>query len=180
MLVVVVVLGFLMIGLTQGVRAGLTLWEAQSRRIGETAELDAAARILRTLLSGIVRPRRPLSSAPDSGAAAQGHRRQPRLYRRSADRARNHPARQYHHRAPQGRLVLRWTPRRHELVRVRRRPNPPKSSWFAKSITSSSPIGERWLPDQPAAWQVQWDGVDVPDLIRVRLGFARGRPAPFP
>ena len=56
MIVVVTVLGFLMIGLTQGVRTGLTLWEAQSRRMGETAELDAAARILRALLSGIVPP----------------------------------------------------------------------------------------------------------------------------
>jgi prepilin-type N-terminal cleavage/methylation domain-containing protein len=69
MLVVVAVLGFLMIGLTQGVRTGLTLWEAQSRRMGETAELDAAARVLRA------------------------------LRRRSAHRARNHPARRHHARA---------------------------------------------------------------------------------
>ena len=34
MLVVLVVLGFLMVGLTQGVRAGLALWDAQSRRVG--------------------------------------------------------------------------------------------------------------------------------------------------
>ena len=47
LLVVVAVLGLLIIGLTQGVRAGLTLWDAQSRRTGETAELDAAARVLR-------------------------------------------------------------------------------------------------------------------------------------
>ena len=53
LLVVVAVLGLLIIGLTQGVRAGLTLWDAQSRRTSETAELDAAARVLRALLSGI-------------------------------------------------------------------------------------------------------------------------------
>jgi len=53
MLVALVVLGFLMIGLTQGVRAGLALWDAQTRRVGETAELDATARTLRRLLSGI-------------------------------------------------------------------------------------------------------------------------------
>ena len=45
MLVVLVVLGFLMVGLTQGVRAGLTMWGAQTRRVGETADLDAGARV---------------------------------------------------------------------------------------------------------------------------------------
>src|SRR6266446_5733188 len=53
LLVVLVVLGFLMVGLTQGVRAGLTMWGAQTRRVGETADLDAGARVLRRLLSGI-------------------------------------------------------------------------------------------------------------------------------
>src|SRR5439155_22425960 len=55
MLVVLVVLGFLMVGLTQGVRAGLTMWGAQTRRIGETMDLDAGARVLRRLLNGISR-----------------------------------------------------------------------------------------------------------------------------
>ncbi len=63
MLVALVVLGFLMIGLTQGVRAGLALWDAQTRRVGETAELDATARTLRRLLSGI-------APAPSAGFAS--------------------------------------------------------------------------------------------------------------
>ena len=65
MIVVVAVFGLLMIGLTQGVRAGLTLWDAQSRRTGDTAELDAAARVLRTLLSGI-------TPSPSTGFGAGG------------------------------------------------------------------------------------------------------------
>src|ERR1700730_11562872 len=63
--------GFLIIGLTQGVRTGLTVWEAQSRRVGETAELDAAARILRALLSGIAPPP---SFGPAAGAAGGAER----------------------------------------------------------------------------------------------------------
>ena len=51
MLVVLVVLGLLVVGLAQGVRSGLTMWDAQTRRVSETGELDAVARILRTLLS---------------------------------------------------------------------------------------------------------------------------------
>ena len=40
MLVVLIVLGFLMLGLNQGVRTGLAFWTVQSRQIGSTAELD--------------------------------------------------------------------------------------------------------------------------------------------
>src|SRR5215472_13895039 len=64
LLVVLVVLGLLVVGLTQGVRAGLAMWGAQTRRVGETSELDAAARILRILLTGI--------GANPSGAANPG------------------------------------------------------------------------------------------------------------
>src|SRR5271157_1922037 len=62
MLVVLVVLGFLMVGLVQGVRAGIALWGAQTHRIGETTELDAASRVLRALLSGI-------GTSPSAGSA---------------------------------------------------------------------------------------------------------------
>jgi hypothetical protein len=48
-----VALGFHMVGLTQGVRTGLAMWGAQTRRLGETGELDAGARVLRTLLGDI-------------------------------------------------------------------------------------------------------------------------------
>jgi general secretion pathway protein J len=51
LLVALLVLGLLVVGLAQGVRAGLTMWSAQTRRLGETAELDAGARVLRMLLS---------------------------------------------------------------------------------------------------------------------------------
>ena len=67
MVVVVAVLGLLMVGLTHGVRTGLALWEAQSRRVGDTAELDAAARILRSLLTGIT----PSVATPGTGGAVQ-------------------------------------------------------------------------------------------------------------
>jgi prepilin-type N-terminal cleavage/methylation domain-containing protein len=71
-LVVVVVLGLLLVGLTQGVRAGLTMWEAQSRRIGSTAELDAAARILRGLLNGIAPPSEGVGIASGNPAETRG------------------------------------------------------------------------------------------------------------
>src|SRR6202035_5626348 len=113
MVVVVTVLGFLVIGLAQGVRTGLTLWEAQSRRVGETAELDAAARILRALLSGIAPPPSfgPVAGGEElKGAAASlafvGDLPTGLGTTQRADITLE---------LSRGRLVLRWTPHRHEL-----------------------------------------------------------------
>jgi general secretion pathway protein J len=116
MLVVLVVLGFLMVGLTQGVRAGLTMWGAQARRVGETADLDAGARVLRRLLSRIsllsaggiflgASSTEKFEALPDSlmfvGDLPTGFG----TTRRADITLDLH----------EGRLVLRWTPRRHEL-----------------------------------------------------------------
>src|SRR5258708_12483211 len=52
-LVALTVLGFLFIGLNQGTRTGFALWNSQTRRISETEELDATARITRSLLTAL-------------------------------------------------------------------------------------------------------------------------------
>ena len=53
MLVGLIVLGFLVVGLNQGVRTGLGVWNMQARRVGDVADLASAARVLRMLLNGI-------------------------------------------------------------------------------------------------------------------------------
>src|SRR5438045_3234309 len=114
MVVVVTVLGFLVIGLTQGVRTGLTLWEAQSRRVGETAELDASARILRALLNGIAPP-------PAFGAGGTGGEELKGAAASLAFVGDLPTGLGTTQRADitlelsRGRVVLRWTPHRHEL-----------------------------------------------------------------
>ena len=116
MIVVVAVLGLLTIGLTQGVRAGLTLWDAQSRRTGETAELDAAARVLRTLLSGITPS--PAAGFGAGGASSPEMKGTADSFSFVSDLPTGLGTTR---RADitlalsQGRLVLRWTPHRHEL-----------------------------------------------------------------
>src|SRR5271167_1315804 len=116
MLVVIVVLGFLVIGLTQGVRAGMALWHAQQRRVGETAELDASARVLRSLLTGAAAP---IPGGFGPGTAAGGGIKGDANHltfignlptglgvtRRADISIELHD----------GRLVLRWTPRLHEI-----------------------------------------------------------------
>jgi general secretion pathway protein J len=181
MLVVVTVLGFLMIGLTQGVRTGLTLWEAQSRRVGETAELDAAARILRALLSGITPP-------PSFGLGAGGAAGGVELKGSAASLAfvgdlptglGTTQRADITLELSGGRLVLRWTPHRHELSTAAARP--PTETELVGNVErldlaywGTSPSG------QETGWQAQWDGPAIPDLIRVRLVFSKNDRRRFP
>lgn len=174
MLVVLAVLGLLVVGLTQGVRASLTLWGAQTRRIGETGELDAGARILRTLLSGI--------SPPPSGGLAPGPAGSTEIKGGpdslafigdlptglGTTRRANITL-----ELRQGRLVLRWTPRRHELTSVPA-PEPIETEVIRGVERLDLAYWGSPSPDQPAAWQTQWDGPEIPELIRLRLGFAKG------
>ena len=174
MLVALVVLGFLMVGLTQGVRAGLTMWGAQTRRVGETADLDAGARVLRRLVSGIslhspggiflgASSTEKFEARPDSltfvGDLPTGFG----TTRRADITLELH----------EGRLMLRWTPRRHELSTA-----PPPEPIKTELIRGVERLDLAYWgspsPGQPASWQSQWDSREIPELIRVRLGFATG------
>ncbi len=173
MLVVVVVLGLLMIGLTQGVRAGLALWHAQQRRLDETAELDSSARLLRNLLTGIAAAS---ASGLAGGADAEAiHGQSDQLSfvgdmptglgtTRHADLT---IALQRH------RLVLIWKPQQHELSI-----GPPPKPTVTELISGVRRLAIAYwgstAPDQPAAWQSQWDGATAPALIRIRVTFAKG------
>ena len=180
MLVVVTVLGFLIIGLTQGVRTGLTLWEAQSRRVGETAELDAAARILRALLSGI-------APSPSSGPAA-GASGGVELKGSAASLAfvgdlptglGTTQRADITLELSRGRLVLRWTPHRHELSTAPA--TPPSETGLVGNIAQLDLAYWGTPPSgQETGWQAQWDGPAIPELIRVRLVFGEKDRRRFP
>ena len=179
MLVVVTVLGFLIIGLTQGVRTGLTLWEAQSRRIGETSELDAAARILRALLSGIVPPP---SFGPGGGAGGAELKGGAASLAFVGDLPTGLGTTQ---RADitlelsRGRLVLRWTPHRHELATAAASP-PTETELVGNVERLDLAYWGASVSGQEVGWQSQWDGPAIPELIRVRLVFGQNDRRRFP
>jgi general secretion pathway protein J len=174
LLVALIVLGLLVVGLTQGVRAGLTMWGAQTRRIGETGELDAGARALRVLLAGI--------SLPPAGVAGRGATGATKLEGRSDSLA-------FVGDLPTGlgttrrtnitlelvqeRLVLRWTPHRHELTTAPA-PEPIETELIRGVAHLDFAYWGSPSADQPASWQAQWDGFNIPELIRVRLAFGKG------
>ena len=172
-LVVVVVLGFLMVGLSQGVRTGLSLWDAQARRLGETAELDATARILRTLLSGIVllQPSAALQTGADSQSEFKGTSTSLSFVGDLPTGLGTTRRANITLELLQGRLVLRWTPRRHELSEA-----PPPEAVETELVRQVERLDLAYwgapAPDQSPGWQAQWEGSGAPELIRIRLAFA--------
>lgn len=170
-LVVVVVLGLLMVGLTQGVRAGLALWGAQQRRVAETADLDTGARLLRTLLTGL--PAAPPGAAGANPVAVKGDAEHLSFLgdlptglgtTRRADISLG---------LHNGNLVLSWTPHRHE-VPLGPPPKPTDTELVAGVRRLEIAYWGAAAPDQPAAWQTRWDGPAPPSLVRIRLVFGKG------
>jgi general secretion pathway protein J len=163
LLVALLVLGLLVVGLTQGVRAGLSMWSAQSRRLGETAELDAGARVLRMLLSGISAPPMKLEASSDR-LAFVGDLPTGLGTTRRADITLE---------LVQGRLVLRWTPHLHERTTAPE-PEPIETELIRDIERLEFAYWGAPSPDQPAEWQNQASSSPLPELIRVRLAFAKG------
>jgi len=172
-LVALVVLAFLFIGLNQGTRIGFALWNSQSRRIGETEELDATARMLRDLLTDI--PILPATAADATPQAIAITGKGDRLSfvgnlptglgtTRGADMTIELRA---------GRLVLRWAPHRHERAGA-----PQGAPTETELIRGVQHLEFAYLgvasPGQMPFWHAQWSGPELPLLIRIRLRFAKG------
>jgi general secretion pathway protein J len=174
MLVSLVVLGFLVVGLTQGVRAGLRLWDAQTLRIGETGELDAGARALRALLSGIwVPPQGGIGRGATGKTDIEGH---PDSLAFRGDLPTGLGTTRLANitlELRERRLVLRWNLHRHELTSGPE-PEPIETELIRGVERLDLAYWGSPSPDQAAGWQAQWDGPAIPGLIRVRLAFAKG------
>jgi hypothetical protein len=171
--VALLVLGLLVVGLTHGVSTGLALWQAQSHRIGDAAELDAAARTLRNLLSGI-----PTITGGDAAAGAatfDGSASRLRFVGKLPTGLGTTQLANLDLELKRGRLVLSWTPHRHEISSAPP-PKPVETELIGGVARVELAYWGAAAPDQPAAWQGQWQGPQPPELIRVRVVFAkRGR-----
>ena len=182
MLVVLVVLGFLMIGLSQGVRAGFSLWDAQTRRVGQTAELDAAARIVRALLTNVASP----SSTGITTTANGAFKGTPDSVSFVGDLPTGLGTTQRAEitlQLQQGRFVLSWIPHRHELSTAPA-PDPAPEPAHVELTGGVDRIEFAYWgaasPDQTGSWQAQWDAGAIPELIRLRLFFTKGDRRRFP
>ena len=164
-LVALTVLGFLMVGLSQGVRFGLLAWERQSRLIDARSELDAVDRLLRRLIEqmdpGTARdpPRiegnaRGVSFRSDLGPAAGP------LGVRDAD---------VQLVVDGGRLLLRWRPYLHATPFAA--PPPPTETELLRGIAA---IEIAYWAGTPPDWHGEYSERTLPRLVRLRVRFAGG------
>ena len=169
-LVVLVVLGLLMAGLSKGVQLGIQAMEHQSVALGERAELDAIDRTLRDIVTHI---------DPGSG-------RNPTRLDGKADHM------QFQSRLPSAvaldtrradmtlliderkRLVLRWKPARHETSIGD--PVAPADTVLLDQVEKLEIA--YWSPEdgsgQTPGWRDEWQAPYLPFIIRVRLTFPEG------
>ena len=173
-LVAVTVLGFLMIALTQGVRTGFDFWNFQTRRTSEIAELDSTARVLRNMLTAI-----PTLAAGASGAApvAIGFKGEPDRITLVGDLPTGLGAARRVDLTIQlnaGRVVMVWTPHRHETPGAAEASTPTETELIRGVDHLQFAFWGAAAANSPAAWLPQWEGPALPELVRVRLGFAKG------
>jgi general secretion pathway protein J len=165
-LVALAVLGFLMLGLAQGLRFGLGAWDSQARLMGRSSDLDIADRALRRIVTQLVPTddvRQPgLRGTASSFEAVTELPLTAALPTREAvvalgvDRA--------------GRLVLRWTPYLHA-----RRLGPPPAPEESELLRNLERIElAYWSAASGGSWLPVWARTELPDLVRIRLVFARG------
>jgi general secretion pathway protein J len=180
LLVVLVVLGFLMVGVTQGVRAGVTMWHAQLRHIGETAELDSAARVLRQLLTGIPASPENSSGNADAGTTIMAGTEDHFTFIGDLPTGLGTTQRaDVTLELRRNRLVLLWAPHRHEIASG---PAPELSEVELIRGVDRFDLAYRApaVLNQPGGWVVKWDGPTPPELIRVRVRFAKDDPRHWP
>ena len=166
-LVALVVLGMLVLGLTQGIHFGLKTWASQTRTIAAHEDLDAVDRTLRRLIESMD-PGSPAeavsidgsassfafpSELPDFAAALPSRRADVALGVDAAHR-----------------LVLRWTPHLHA---VRLGPAPPaQQSELLRGVDHVELA--YWPSGAGGGWQTLWKQPLPPALVRIRLVFTEG------
>jgi general secretion pathway protein J len=172
LLVVLVVLGFLMVGLAQGLHLGVQLWDRQLRALDAVSELDAADRALRGLIEqmdpggrlemsdidGTARTLRFTTRMPDAAGALPTRRAEVVLL---VDRLH--------------RLMLRWTPSPHVAPLV---PVLPVETVLLSGVDH---IEISYKSAAPAAgWEADWQSPIPPLLVRIHIAFAPADPRLWP
>ncbi len=173
-LVALVVLGFLVLGLSQGVQFGLKALDTQSRTLAARDGLDSVDRALRRLVAltdpgdAVEHPRfyggeRSLRFVTELPAAA-GALASPRVdVALLVDQAH--------------RLMLMWTPSLH-AARFGP-PPPPQATELLGNIDHLE--FAYWRPAAAGGgWQKTWTLPYLPALVRIRIVFPRGDPRRWP
>ncbi len=167
-LVALVVLGFLMAGLAQGVQFGLRAWGVQTRKIAIGGDMDSIDRALRRLIEQ-ADPGDPTEQQPPF----TGHPHTVSLVTRLPLEATGGPTRDAlvalgvdgaHH------LVLRSEPRPHA-----ERLGPPPAARETVLLDNVDHVDfDYWTGGARGGWSSDWENPVLPDLVRVTIDFMKG------
>ena len=164
LLVALVVLGFIVGGLGQGVRYGLRATDMQARLIAERGELDAVDRALRRLLEGM-----EPGTERDGPALVGTPARMAFISRLPAVAAGNQRAELVLQMAGD-RLVLLHRPRLHA---VRLGPAPPMTETeLLRGVLGVE--ASYWPHGTTPRWLPSWNQAALPALVRLRIVFPPG------
>ena len=166
LLVALVVLGFILAGLTQGVRYGLRATDTQARTLAERSELDAVDRAIRRLIEqmdpGSARDGAAMRGSAGTLAFVSELPAASGLPTRRADIALGVDGAR--------RLMLRATPR--PAGKPFGPPGPPIETELLRGVDH---IELAYWPRGPAPqWTSTWGGNDLPLLVRLRVVFPPG------
>ena len=166
-LVALVVLGFLLVGLSEGTRFGLRAWDTETRLVERQSDLDGADRLLR----GLVAQAAP--GAPNDPPPFHGEKHRVEFLTRLPVAGEGLPTRDAEVALgvdQQHRLVLRWAPRPHA---ERLTPAaPPRETVLLEGLDHIDVSYARW-PEQGGGWVDTWDLPSVPALVRITLAFPK-------
>ena len=166
LLTALVVLGLLMVAITQGVRFGVQAWQIQGRTLHQRDDMDAVDRTLRTMIAhadpggflqrapAFVGTARSLSFTTALPIAAEASFARPADVMLRTDGAH--------------RLVLLWLPHYSDPIGAARAPRRSACCWMGVDhieigYWQSGPTGGGWLPT--------WNNPTLPKLIRVHIVF---------
>jgi general secretion pathway protein J len=159
-LVALVVLGFMVAGLTQGVHFGLSAWGTQGRISARREDLDAVDRILRLL----VRQMDP--GTPTDPREVSGTNSRLLFTSRLPAAAGGEIADMLLGADTTGRLVLEWTPHLH--ARRVAAPPPPRREVLLSGIERLELA--YWRPAASGGgWEESWSERSLPALVRIRI-----------
>ena len=162
-LVAVVVLGFIVAGLSQATRFGINAWDVQSRLSDNAAEVERLDRVLRLLIEQAVPP----LSADDKPMEGQEHRLI--LLTRLPDQPPTQPIRRAQVAIgvdDKHRLLLRWVP--HPNASAILPPPPPQEIVLAEGVDHMD-LSYRQDVSDGGKWKTIWDDSSLPALVTMQI-----------
>ena len=164
-LVALVVLGFLLVGLSGGVQLGVRGWDTQARAAATFAELDAVDAALRRLVAAVDPgdPTRPAGLAGTTAELRMVTALPAAVSNQQADVALL---------VQDGVLLLRWRPHVAGLVPATAPAVPAQMAELMRGLS-----GLRIAYWGPNGWQDGWTAADPPALVRLALLFPPNDPA---